>query len=129
MPVSPNREGLHRHTTELSTASIAEVRPLDPNANSGPGASSRASERLLGKHIAMVTFSPYPDDPRPRRAIDAFLKEGATLELVCVGDKGSPKREVLDRLESASPADTEPSRRPVQAYTPINTVLSYFYLP
>src|SRR5579885_1488636 len=47
----------------------------------------------------MVTFSPYPGDPRPRRAIDAFLKEGATVELVCVGDDGSPKREFLDRLE------------------------------
>lgn len=69
------------------------------NANSASGTSIHVEGRLRGKHIAMVTFSPYPGDPRPRRAIDAFLKEGATLELVCVGEEGSPKREVLDRLE------------------------------
>jgi len=41
----------------------------------------------------MVTFSSYPGDPRPRRAVDAFLKEGAIIDLICLGDEGAPRRE------------------------------------
>lgn len=38
----------------------------------------------------MVTFSPYPFDPRPRRAIDALRREGATIDLICLAsDKPS----------------------------------------
>ena len=33
----------------------------------------------------MVMYSSYPDDPRPRRAIDALVSEGAKVELVCLG--------------------------------------------
>jgi glycosyltransferase involved in cell wall biosynthesis len=47
----------------------------------------------------MVVFSPYPADPRPRRAADALLKEGMRVELICEGDGKSPKREMLDKLE------------------------------
>ncbi len=97
MPVSPSK-GLHRNTTELSPASVFNRNPSELNLNSGSVA-MQSSGRLRGKHIAMVTFSPFPSDPRPRRAIEAFLKEGATLELVCVGEDRSPKREMLDRLE------------------------------
>jgi len=34
----------------------------------------------------MVMYSTYPDDPRPRRAIDALVSEGARVELVCLGE-------------------------------------------
>ncbi len=47
----------------------------------------------------MVTFSPYPDDPRPRRAVDALLAEGARIELICLGGEGCPRREVLDGID------------------------------
>lgn len=50
--------------------------------------------RLAGKHIAMVTFSPYPFDPRPRRAIDAMVGVGASIDLICLGDEKGPRREV-----------------------------------
>jgi len=50
---------------------------------------------LQGKRAAMVTFSSYPSDPRPRRAADALLKEGMSVDLICLGDEASPKREVL----------------------------------
>lgn len=98
MPVSI-RERLQRETSDMLPPGVVESPGAGPNANIAPGALAHAAGRLRGKHIAMVTFSPYPDDPRPRRAIDAFLKEGATVDLVCVGENGSPKREVLDRLE------------------------------
>ncbi|MGO9008530.1 MAG: glycosyltransferase [Bryobacteraceae bacterium] len=47
----------------------------------------------------MVTFSPYPADPRPRRAVDALLKEGATVDLICLGDTGAPRRESVAGLD------------------------------
>jgi len=33
----------------------------------------------------MVMYSTYPDDPRPRRAIDALISEGAKVDLICLG--------------------------------------------
>ena len=47
----------------------------------------------------MVTFSPYPADPRPRRAIDALVGEGATVDLVCLGSENAPRREVLNGID------------------------------
>ena len=47
----------------------------------------------------MVVFSPYPADPRPRRAAEALLEEGMRVDLICEGDEKWPKREALDRLE------------------------------
>jgi glycosyltransferase involved in cell wall biosynthesis len=46
----------------------------------------------------MVTFSPYPADPRPRRAAEALLKEGMSVDLLCLGDEKTPKREVLNGI-------------------------------
>ena len=43
--------------------------------------------------MAMVTFSPFPFDPRPRRAVDALVGEGASIDLICLGNEGAPKRE------------------------------------
>ena len=47
----------------------------------------------------MVVFSSYPADPRPRRAVEAFLKEGMHLDLICEADEKLPKREKRDGLE------------------------------
>ena len=46
----------------------------------------------------MVTFSLYPGDPRPRRAAAALLKEGMSVDLICLGDENAPKREVLNGI-------------------------------
>jgi len=56
------------------------------------------SVRLAGKRTAMVVFSHYPADPRPRRAAEALLKEGMQIDLICEGDEKQPKSEVLDQL-------------------------------
>lgn len=60
---------------------------------------STDSKRFEGKTVGMVTFSGYPDDPRPRRAVDALRSEGATVELVCLAEDGAAKRESLNGLE------------------------------
>ncbi|MBS1841108.1 MAG: glycosyltransferase family 4 protein [Acidobacteria bacterium] len=51
--------------------------------------------RFAGKRVAMVTFSAYPFDPRPRRAIDALISEGASVDLICLGGDGQASHETL----------------------------------
>jgi glycosyltransferase involved in cell wall biosynthesis len=55
--------------------------------------------RLQGKRVAMVTYSPYPDDPRPRRAIDALRGEGMTVDLICLGQGGSQQQDTAKDLK------------------------------
>jgi glycosyltransferase involved in cell wall biosynthesis len=71
--------------------------PTDSTAHA-QGAAPARGKRLAGKRVAMVTYSLYPFDPRPRRAIDALLGEGATIDLVCLGSEGAPSLEVLDGI-------------------------------
>lgn len=73
--------------------------------------------RLAGKHAAMVVFSPYPFDPRPRRAADALLKEGMTIDMLSEGGGGLPPREKCGGLDI--------TRLPIQHYR--GGALSYFY--
>ncbi len=54
---------------------------------------------LKGKRVGMVVFSSYPADPRPRRAVDSLLKEGMSVDLICLGDENAPKREKHDGLD------------------------------
>ena len=49
--------------------------------------------------MGMVVFSHYPADPRPRRAVDAVLRQGMELDLVCLADGQNPKRETLGGLK------------------------------
>jgi glycosyltransferase involved in cell wall biosynthesis len=53
---------------------------------------------LQGKRVAMVSFSAYPEDPRPRRAVTALLEEGMSVDFVCLADDKHPKREVSGEL-------------------------------
>lgn len=41
-------------------------------------------DRLRGKRVAMVLFSYYPSDPRPRRAAEALADSGMSVELICL---------------------------------------------
>ncbi len=43
----------------------------------------------------MVVYSTYPIDPRPRRMVEALVNQGMEVDLVCIGDKSAPKREML----------------------------------
>lgn len=61
---------------------------------SADGSSGRM--RFEGKRVAMVTFSSYPYDPRPRRTIDALVSEGAKIDLICLGNGDQPSHETLD---------------------------------
>ncbi len=47
----------------------------------------------------MVTFSHYPGDPRPRRAVDALVSQGMKVDLVCLGDEKAPRHEVAGSVD------------------------------
>jgi glycosyltransferase involved in cell wall biosynthesis len=52
-----------------------------------------AAACLKGKRVAMVMYSTYPTDPRPRRAAETLLKQGMSVDLVCLQNDNAPKRE------------------------------------
>lgn len=64
----------------------------------GEPPSAGTAPRLKGKRVAMITFSSFPGDPRPRRAVEAFLNEGMSIDLICLTDESTPTREVLGSL-------------------------------
>jgi len=106
-------------TTNLTVHDDPAIR-ADPDPADSPdfGKPTLAIEsELRGKRVGMVVFSSYPADPRPRRAVDALLKEGMSVDLICEGEKQSPKREKLDRLEII--------RIPIQHHR--GSALSYAY--
>jgi glycosyltransferase involved in cell wall biosynthesis len=54
---------------------------------------------LQGKRMAVVSFSIFPGDPRPRRAAEAFVDAGMNVEVICLVHEGSPKRETFKGIE------------------------------
>jgi glycosyltransferase involved in cell wall biosynthesis len=73
------------------------TRPIDPASQVHPPATARG-KRLAEQRVAMVTFSPYPFDPRPRRSADALKGEGATVDLICLAHGNDARREVLNGI-------------------------------
>jgi glycosyltransferase involved in cell wall biosynthesis len=71
--------------------------PID-STTSGTAPARGKQQRFAGKRIGMVVYSSYPYDPRPRRAIDALVAEGAFIDLICLGDDNAPKHEVLNGI-------------------------------
>ena len=49
--------------------------------------------------MAVVSFSTFPGDPRPRRAAETFVHAGMNVEVVCLMDEGSPKRDTFNGIE------------------------------
>lgn len=93
---------------------VAEPQDASPNGAAG---FSTPVPRLGGKRAGMVVFSPYPFDPRPCRAADALLEEGMTVDYICEGGDGLPRREKRGALDI--------TRLPIQHYR--GGPLSYFY--
>lgn len=54
--------------------------------------------RLRGKRAAMISFSSFPADPRPRRAAEALLREGMSVDMICLADQDLPRREQREGL-------------------------------
>lgn len=53
---------------------------------------------LLGKRAGIVVLSAYPFDPRPRRTADALVRQGMSVDYICVTDGKAPWREKSNGL-------------------------------
>ncbi len=49
--------------------------------------------------MAVVSFSSFPGDPRPRRAAEAFMDAGMDVEVICLADPGVPKKDTFKRIK------------------------------
>lgn len=54
---------------------------------------------LQGKRMIAVSFSVFPDDPRPRRAAETFVRAGMNVDVLSLTDEGSPRREIFNGIE------------------------------
>jgi glycosyltransferase involved in cell wall biosynthesis len=55
--------------------------------------------RLCGRRAAVLLFSHYPADPRPRRAAEALAAQGVKIDLICLrDDDGEPARETFGNI-------------------------------
>ena len=94
--------GLSQRQTE-----VPRMAGLPPNLTEGVPAGSFAAAglhpgfgnrwRLRGKRAAVLLYSYYPADPRPRRAAEALAKEGVTVDLICLREnENEPTRETIN---------------------------------
>jgi glycosyltransferase involved in cell wall biosynthesis len=99
-------DAVTRNTSTKSAIDVASAAVAD-EAESLSSRSSISGPSLSGKRVGMVLFSTYPYDPRPRRAVEALLKEGVTVDLVCLAEEGAPRHETLERLRISRVAITQ----------------------
>lgn len=92
MQITGNRDCVQDYVVTDSTT-IAQPEVL---ASAQPPAAG--FPQLRGKRVAMATYSLYPDDPRPRRAIDALRSAGMRVDLVCLGLKKPKNQSSADDL-------------------------------
>ena len=73
--------------------------PVIPQAVDRQEAQSFGSSFLQGKRMAVVLFSTFPGDPRPRRAAETFVHAGMNVDVICLMDEGSPQRDTFNGIE------------------------------
>ena len=56
------------------------------------------NRKLFGRRAAVLLFSHYPADPRPRRAAEALASQGVDIDLICLRDNGELARETYGRI-------------------------------
>jgi glycosyltransferase involved in cell wall biosynthesis len=75
------------------------VVPVNGTCFKEQGSTPSNKLQLRGKHAAVLLFSYYPEDPRPRRAAQALVQEGVTVDLLCLQEhKAQPRRETVDGI-------------------------------
>jgi glycosyltransferase involved in cell wall biosynthesis len=55
----------------------------------GEELATRNARRLRGRRAAVLLFSHYPADPRPRRAAEALAAEGVNVDVICLREGDS----------------------------------------
>jgi glycosyltransferase involved in cell wall biosynthesis len=77
-------------------AHIIQMRSSKTGSREYDEFASRKTRRLRGRNAAVLLFSHYPADPRPRRAAEALAAQGVKIDLICLrDDDGEPARETF----------------------------------
>jgi glycosyltransferase involved in cell wall biosynthesis len=97
---------VHGGNLDRSTSLLhEESMPASPQLTRGSYSAHPASldpvswtpSPLSGKRVAMVTFSAYPGDPRPRRAAEALIREGMQVDVICLREgRREPRRAIVN---------------------------------
>jgi glycosyltransferase involved in cell wall biosynthesis len=83
-------EWYYEHHRRLSTA---QDRYTNSSADS---VSTPKRERLIGKRAAVLLYSEYPGDPRPRRAAEALTDAGMEVDVLCLRREGQKAKEIIN---------------------------------
>jgi glycosyltransferase involved in cell wall biosynthesis/peptidoglycan/xylan/chitin deacetylase (PgdA/CDA1 family) len=79
---------------------IVRIRSSGKSVRNGHQLVSDKTRRLRGKRVAVLLFSHYPADPRPRRAAEALAAYGAHVDLICLRDgNGQAARETYGSID------------------------------
>jgi glycosyltransferase involved in cell wall biosynthesis len=54
---------------------------------------------LQGRRVGLVVLSAYPFDPRPRRTADVLVRQGMSVDYICVADGKAPWREETNGMD------------------------------
>ena len=80
-------------------AHIMQMRSSKTSSREYDELASLKTRRLRGRNAAVLLFSHYPADPRPRRAAEALAAEGVKIDLICLrDDDGEPARETFGSI-------------------------------
>jgi glycosyltransferase involved in cell wall biosynthesis len=97
-----NRCLLAQEKAEVShpkAENVLSESPVISQAVDRQEAQSSGSSLLQGKRMAVVLFSNFPGDPRPRRAAETFVHAGMSVDVICLIDDGSPQRDTFKGIE------------------------------
>ena len=80
-------------------AHIIRIRSSTTSSREYEELASLKTRRLRGKNAAVLLFSNFPADPRPRRAAEALAAQGVKIDLICLRDNdGEPARETFGNI-------------------------------
>jgi len=81
----------------MKAAGLEAHRGAESHPARSPG---RNDWRLRGKRAAVLMFSPYPIDARPRRAAEALVEQGMNVEVICISEEpGELRRETFKGVD------------------------------
>jgi len=65
---------------------VARIRSSKASLCENDELADERTRRLHGRRAAVLLFSHYPADPRPRRAAEALAAQGVNIDLICLRD-------------------------------------------
>jgi len=77
---------------------VIQIRSRGGNFREDNELASSKIRRLRGRRAAVLLFSHYPADPRPRRAAEALAAQGASIDFICLRDNDEPANETYGNI-------------------------------